>query len=109
MFSYPMFANCFHTKTMFVHASEREIFCSLNCRKFAVEFDWNRKNSRNVQNLGFLEKWVFFRKKLKTFKIATCGKLFSRMRLKWYCFSKMSFHPISEVLLAKIGQNSEKN
>ena len=29
-FSYPIFANCVPTKTMFVHVSQREIFFSLN-------------------------------------------------------------------------------
>ena len=61
-FFYPMLANCVHTKTMFVHVSDREIFFSLTCGKFAAECHWNSKNSQNVQNLGFLEK---------NFKIAT--------------------------------------
>ena len=54
-FLYPTFANSVHTKTMFVHISDREFF-SPNCRKFSVECDWNSKNSRNVQNSGFFGK-----------------------------------------------------
>ena len=49
----PVFANYVHTKTMFFHVSEREIFFSLNCSKFAIECDWNSENSQEVQNLGF--------------------------------------------------------
>ena len=55
-FFYTMLANCVHTKTMLVHFSERKIFFSLNCSKFAIEYDWNSKIPRNIQNLGFLEK-----------------------------------------------------
>ena len=75
---YPMFTNWVHTKTMFVHVSEREIFFPLNYSTFVVEGDWNSKNSQNVQNLDFFGKMdVFFWKKtLKFFKIATCGKFF---------------------------------
>ena len=51
-----MFANWVHTKTMFIHISEREIFFSQNCSKFAVECDWNSKISQNIQKLGILEK-----------------------------------------------------
>ena len=65
VFIYPMFAYCVDTKTTFVHVPEREIFFSLNCSKFAVECDWNSKNSQNVQNLSLFGKiHGFFRKKL---------------------------------------------
>ena len=45
--------------------SEREIIFSPNWSKFAVECDWNRKNSQNVQKLGFFFGKIdkFFRKK----------------------------------------------
>ena len=33
--------------------------------KFAVECNWNSKNSQNVQNLGFLEEIDFFSKSIK--------------------------------------------
>ena len=74
-FFYPMFANCVHTKTMFVHVSEHEVFFSLNCSKFAEECDWNSNNSQKVQTLGFFGKidWFSSKKTLKYFKIATCG------------------------------------
>ena len=103
VFSYPMFANCVHTKTMFIHVSEREIFFSLNCSKFAVECDSNSKNSQNVQNLGFFGKIdAFFRKKnLQIFQNRYMWQIFSRMRLNKYFFLKMSFHLIFEVFLAK--------
>ena len=52
-FLYPMFAYCVHTKTMFVYVSDRETIFSPNCSKFAVECDWSKNNSQNVQNLGF--------------------------------------------------------
>ena len=38
----------FELKRMLARVSDREIF-SLNCSKFAVESDWNSKNSQNVQ------------------------------------------------------------
>ena len=62
-FFHPMFANC-------VHFCERENF-SLDCKKFAIECDWNSKNSQNVQNLGFFSGKidVFFpEKKLGMFQ-----------------------------------------
>ena len=73
-----MFANCVHTKTMFVHLSEREIFFSLNYSEFAVECDWNSKNSQNVQNLFFFGKidGSFRKKPLNFSKIAACDKFF---------------------------------
>ena len=46
------------------------IFFLLNCSKFAVECDYNSKNSQNVQN------WCFFGEIDGFFKIATCGKFF---------------------------------
>ena len=98
-FFYPMFANCVHTKTMFVHVSEREIFFSLNCSKFTVQCDWNSKNSQNVQNLGFSEK------NLEIFQNRYMWQIFSRTRLKWYFFLKMPFHLIFEVFLATIRKN----
>ena len=57
--------------------SEREFFPP-NCSKFAVECNWESKNSQNIQNLGFFWKNnVFFSKKtLKFFKITECGIFF---------------------------------
>ena len=82
-----MFSNYVHTKTMFVHVSEREIFFSLDCSKLAVECDWNSENSQNVQSLGFFgKKDVFFEKKLEIFQNPHMRYNFSRMRLKWYFF-----------------------
>ena len=53
----------------FVHATEREIVFRPNCSKFAVECDWNSRNSQNVQNLGFFEKIDgFFEKNLIFFQ-----------------------------------------
>ena len=43
-------------KTMLARVSERENLFSLNCSKFAVECDWNSKNSQNFRNLGFFGK-----------------------------------------------------
>ena len=62
---------------MLDRVSEREFF-TLNCSKFAVECDWNRKNSQNVPNLGFFEKidGIFRKKTLNFFKIAECGIFF---------------------------------
>ena len=72
-----MFANCVHTKMMFIHVSDREIYFSQNCSKFAVKCNWNSKKSQNVQTLVFWKKKCFFRKKmLKIFKITACGKFF---------------------------------
>ena len=82
---------------MFVHVSERETFFSLNCSKFAVESDWNSKNSQNVR--------IFFGEIDGFFKIATCAKFFSRMRLKWYFFFGMSFILICEDFLTKFRKN----
>ena len=68
----------FTPTSAFLFTSECEIIFSPNCRKFAVEWDWNRKNFQSVQNLVFFcKKDGFFRKKiLKLFKIATCGNFF---------------------------------
>ena len=79
----PMFANCVHTKTMLVHVSELEIFFSLNCSKFAVECDWDNKNSRNVQSLVFFRKneCVFWKTNLENFQNRYMRKFFSRTRL----------------------------
>ena len=62
--------------------SEREIILSRNCNKFAVDFNWNKKNSQNVQTLGLFENIdrFFFLIFLNFFKIATCGKVF----LEWF-------------------------
>ena len=40
---------------MLLHVSERD-FSSLNCCKFAVEFDWKNENSQKVHKLGFSGK-----------------------------------------------------
>ena len=60
----------------FLFTSEHEKIFSPSWSKFAVECDWNTKNSQNAPNLGFFGNLMgFFRKKtLKFFKIATCGK-----------------------------------
>ena len=62
-----MFANCVHTKTLFVHVSDREFF-SRNSSKFAIECDWNSKNSPNDQNLGFYGKIDVFFSNLENFQ-----------------------------------------
>ena len=70
---YRMFANRAHVNesTSVVHVSS---FLS-DCSKFAVECDWNGKNSENVQNLGFFKKRWNFRWKILSFsKIAKCSK-----------------------------------
>ena len=102
----PMFANCVHTKTMFVHVSDREIFFSLNCSKFAVECDWNSENSQNVQNLFFFGKiYGFFSKKtLKFFKIATYGKFF----LEYVSNGIFSWKWFSTLFLGFFGKNQKK-
>ena len=40
----------------FVYATESENIVLPNCSIFAVKYDWNKKNSQNVQNLGFFWK-----------------------------------------------------
>ena len=94
-----MFANCVHTKTMFVHVSEHEFIFSLNCSKFAVECDSNSRNSQNVQYLGFFRKksWVFSKKNLEFYQNRYMWEIFSRMGLKWFFFLEMSFHLIFEI------------
>ena len=83
--------------------SELEIIFSPNCSKFAVECDWNRKNSQNVQIWGFFgEVDRFFRKIiLKLFQNRYMWQIFSRMRLKCYFFLKMSFHLSFEVFFGE--------
>ena len=97
-FFYPMFADCVHTKTMFVHVSQYGVFL-INCSKFVVEEDWNSKNAQNVQNLFFFleKKMGFFDKNLRDFSKSLKVAISSRMRLKWHCFIKISFHLIFEV------------
>ena len=95
-----MFANFVHANTgIFVH-----VIFSPNCSKFDVECDWSRKNSQNVQNLGFFckKKMGVFEKKLEFVIKCHVWHFFSRMRLKRYFFFKMSFHFIFEAFLAKI-------
>ena len=59
---------------------------SLNCGKFAVECDCSSNNFQNVQNLGFFDKnSEIFQNRYYMWQI------FSRMRLKWHFFLKMSF------------------
>ena len=51
---------------------------SLNCSKLAVECDWNSKNSQYVRKLGFFcakQMVLSWKKILKFFKIAKCGKV----------------------------------
>ena len=40
----------------FVHATDHENIFRPNCSKFAVECNWNGKNSQNIQILGFFWK-----------------------------------------------------
>ena len=52
----PFFTRCFPSEL--AERSQHRLFTCLkffstNCRKFAVECDWNTKISQNVQNLGF--------------------------------------------------------
>ena len=103
-FFYPMFANCVHTKTMFVHVSEPEGFLSLNCSKFAAKCDWNEKNSRNVQNLGFLWKneCVLLKRNLEIFwKSLHVANFFWNASLILF-FLENIFPPYFRVFLAKI-------
>ena len=87
-FFHPMFAICDHANIdIFVHVWTWN-YVSPICSKFAVECDWKRMFSQNVQNLGFFGKKLVFRKNLKFFKIDSCSTFFSRMRLKWYFFLK---------------------
>ena len=53
----------------FLCTSERAIIFLPNCNKFAVECDWSRKNSQNVQNLGFFGNidGFFLKKKVENF------------------------------------------
>ena len=53
IFLYRMFANCDHTKTMFVHIAEHENSFSINYRKFFVEWECKSKIFQNVQNFGY--------------------------------------------------------
>ena len=78
----------------YVHVTEHE-FLSPNCSKIAVECDWDSKNSQNVQNLGFsTEKLMgFLRKNLIFFQNRLRWQICCRIRIKWYCFVKMSFPP----------------
>ena len=56
-FFYPMFVNCVHaTSASLFTLLNVKLFFWPNCSKFAVECDWNSKNSQNVQNLGFFWK-----------------------------------------------------
>ena len=89
--------------------SEREITFPPNCSKFAVECDWNRKNS---QNLKTFKIWFFFGKidefffenNLEIFQNRYIWKIFSRMRLKWYFFENV-FPPY---LWGFFGKNQKK-
>ena len=103
-FFYPMFANCVHTKTMFVHVSECKLFFSLKCSKFAVECEWNNKNCQNSQSLEFFGKIArFFGKTLNFFKIATCDfpECVSNGIFSWKCLSSHFLR----LFLAKIRKN----
>ena len=64
-FSYLMFANCVHANNGILFTSERGIIFPPNHSKFAVECDWNSKNSQNVQSLGFFKRKIdgFFEEK----------------------------------------------
>ena len=45
------------------------------------------------------------KKNFETFWNRYKWQIFSRIRLEWYFFLKMSFHPILEVFMAKIRKN----
>ena len=72
LFSYPRFAKwaCANEPTSVVNPIEHFF---INCSKFAVECDWNRKTSENDENFEILVKrkifgkkfWFFSTKKLK--------------------------------------------
>ena len=106
-FFHPMFANCVHTKKMFVHVSEREIFFSLNCSKFAVECDWSGKNSQNVQKFGFfLEKYLgFFEEKPWNFSESLHVTNFFWNASLMVFFLENVFPPYFWRFLAKIREN----
>ena len=53
------------------------IFFPANCSKFAVEWDWNIGISQSVQNLGFLNFLVGFRKKTWIFSKTDKGGKFA--------------------------------
>ena len=78
---YPIFANWVRTKNdVDSHFWMWKLF-SLNCSKFAVECNWNSKNSQNIQNSGSFWKNRldgFFRKKSWNFSKSLIGQLFSR-------------------------------
>ena len=78
-----MFANCVHTRSMFLHVFEREIFFSINFSKIAVECDWNGKK---FKIWVFLEKYkgLFLKKILKVLQNRYMWQIFSRTRLKWF-------------------------
>ena len=73
----------FRPTSAFLFTSEREIIFPQICSKFAIECDWNSKNSQNNQNLGFFEKIdVFSKKNPETFQNGYMLQIFSRMYLK---------------------------
>ena len=91
------FTRCFPISftraSAFLFTSERENFFAATCSKIAVECYWNSGISQNVQALGFFgKKDGFFQKKLELYQSLYMGQMFSRMRLKWYSFLKMSFY-----------------
>ena len=94
----------FTPTSAFLFMSDRKILFSPICSISTVERNWNRKNSQNVQNLGFFWKYrqVFRKKNFEIFRKRYMWQIFSRMRLSWYFFLKKSFHLISEVFLVKI-------
>ena len=90
---YPMFENwaCVNEPRSVAHVCE--IFFSSNCSKFAVECDWNRKISQNIQNFGFfVKKWMGFPKKVLIFFKIAKGSKFALLHIEWF-YLKMSFPP----------------
>ena len=81
-YTWRFFTRClpiaFTPTSAFLFMSERENTFSANCSKYAVDCDWNRKNSQNVQILGFFQKnrWAFSKRILNISIFATCGSYF---------------------------------
>ena len=71
-------------------------YFSIKYSKFAVECDWNSKNSQNVQDLGFLGKQMgILKKKTFFFKINEGGKFavqcLSNGIISWKCLFRFTY------------------
>ena len=103
---YPMFANCVHAKRQhrrFCSHLHVNLFFQTNCSKFAVECDWNSKNSQNVQNLGFFWKiiCVFWKKLEFSSKIDEGGNFAVEFVSNGNILVKYLFRLTDDVLSAK--------